>query len=95
MESEERLRLGKRVSLVTIIFNLLLSTFKIGAGYFGGSGAVVADGIHSLSDVAGTVVVLIGINLAEKPGDECHPYGHEKLEPLVTLVIATILLATA
>ncbi|MFW6238142.1 MAG: cation diffusion facilitator family transporter [Halanaerobiales bacterium] len=95
MESEERLKVGNRVSLLTIAGNILLSGFKIAAGCLGGSGAVIADGIHSLSDVAGTVVVIIGINLAEKPGDECHPYGHEKLEPLVTLVIATILLATA
>ncbi|WP_432667693.1 cation diffusion facilitator family transporter [Wukongibacter baidiensis] len=95
MKSEERIKIANRVSVVTIIANVILSAAKIFIGFIGRSHAIIADGVHSLSDVFSTVVALIGIRLANKEDDENHPYGHEKIEPVMGKVLANILLLTA
>jgi len=59
------------------------------------SNAMIADGMHSLSDVISTVVAMVGIRLASKEDDENHPYGHEKIEPVMGKVLANILFLTA
>ena len=64
-------------------------------GIVGRSTAMVADGIHSLSDVLSTIAVMIGLKLAKQPADEDHPYGHEKMEPVMTKILAIILFVTA
>ena len=65
---------ANRVSLVSIIVNLLLSVFKLMAGIIAKSGAMVSDAVHSASDVFSTIVVLIGIRVSSKDADEEHPY---------------------
>lgn len=95
MNSEERFRIGIKISKITIIINILLSAIKLFAGILGRSGAIIADAIHSLSDVLSTIAVMVGLKLAKQPADEQHPYGHEKLEPITAKILASILLITA
>ncbi len=85
---------ANRVSVVSIVVNLLLSVFKLVAGVIAHSGAMVSDAVHSASDVFSTVVVMIGIRVAAKEADEEHPYGHERLECVAAIILATILFVT-
>ncbi len=82
---------GKRITLVGFWFNALLTALKIIAGILGRSGAMLADGVHSLSDLLSDFVVLIGLKLTEKPEDDCHNYGHGKYETIATIVIGVFL----
>ncbi|CAF30200.1 cation diffusion facilitator family transporter [Methanococcus maripaludis] len=95
MEVSERIIIGNKISKITIIANIALSILKILAGVFGKSSALIADGMHSFSDILSTVVVMLGLKLSEKPADESHPYGHERIEPALTKILAVILLVTA
>lgn len=87
-------RVGNRVSVITIIGNVILSAFKLLAGIAAHSGAMISDAIHSASDVFSTFVVMIGIHLAAKDSDKEHPYGHERLECVAAIVLAIILFMT-
>jgi cation diffusion facilitator family transporter len=91
----ERVKIGYNISITTILINLALSLFKLFTGIIGRSNAMIADAIHSLSDVISTFAVMIGLHLAGRPDDEDHPYGHEKMEPVVAKMLAVILLVTA
>jgi len=82
---------GKRITLVGFWLNALLASVKIVAGIMGKSGAMLADGVHSLSDFLTDAVVLIGLKLTEKPEDDCHNYGHDKYETLATVIISMFL----
>jgi len=95
LNSEERFKIGIKISKITIIVNILLSAIKLFAGIIGRSGAMIADSIHSLSDVLSTIAVMVGLKLAKQPADEEHPYGHEKMEPIMAKILASILLITA
>lgn len=83
-----------KVSAVSIIGNIVLSIFKVFAGVFGHSGAMISDAVHSLSDVFSTIIVVIGVKLASKESDKEHPYGHERIECVAALVLAVILLVS-
>ena len=83
-----------RVSFVSIVANILLSVFKLLAGIFAHSGAMVSDAVHSASDVISTIVVIIGIRLSGKASDKEHPYGHERMECVAAVILATILAFT-
>ena len=84
-----------RVTLIGSIVNLILTAIKITAGVVGKSGAMIADGIHSLSDLASDIVVLIFVPIAGKAKDKDHKYGHGKFETLATLVVSLILMFVA
>ena len=92
-ESEFR-RIANRVSFITILQNSLLSIFKLLAGIFANSNAMISDAIHSASDVFSTIVVVIGVKLASKDSDKEHPYGHERLECVAAIVLAMVLFFT-
>lgn len=83
-----------RVALVTIIWNLLLSIGKLLAGVFAHSGAMISDAVHSASDVFSSIIVIIGVRIASRDSDEEHPYGHERLECVAAIILATILCIT-
>lgn len=83
-----------RVSLVSIVANFVLTVFKLAAGVIAHSGAMISDAIHSASDVFSTVVVIIGIRVSRKASDKDHPYGHERMECVAAIVLATILAFT-
>ena len=85
----------RRVTWVMLAGNLLLTAAKCGAGVVGGSQAVVADGLHSLTDTVTDVAVLIGARYWGKPADAGHPHGHRRIESLVTLFIGAALVAAA
>lgn len=84
-----------RVTLIGSIVNLILTAIKIIAGVVGKSGAMIADGIHSLSDLASDIVVLVFVPIAGKAKDKDHQYGHGKFETLATLVVSLILMVVA
>lgn len=88
-------RIGEKVTIYCLAGNLLLSIFKGLAGYFGGSKVMVADAFHSGSDVLATFVVFVCIKIAKKPADDCHMYGHGKIEPLAAALVSFIMLFTA
>lgn len=83
-----------KISMVSIVGNILLSLFKAIAGIVANSGAMISDAIHSASDVFSTIVVIIGIRLSGKESDKEHPYGHERMECVAAILLATILAAT-
>jgi len=70
----------RRVTNLSIAVNIVLFVVKVAVGLFAGSMALVADGIHSLSDVATDIAVLLGIHFGSKQPDETHPYGHGRIE---------------
>lgn len=80
-----------RVSVVTIIINVLLFIVKLIAGIIGNSKAMVSDAIHSLSDVISTIVVIIGVYISRKSPDKKHPYGHERFECLSAIILSFVL----
>lgn len=85
---------GIKVSIITIIINILLAIIKIIAGVLGRSSAILADGIHTLSDVVTTFVVILGLKISSKEADKRHPYGHEKFELVFAKLLSIILAAT-
>lgn len=82
------------VSSVSIAVNLLLSLFKLIAGIFAHSGAMISDAVHSASDVLSTLVVIVGVNLASRKSDSDHQYGHDRLECVASIVLSGLLLLT-
>ena len=83
----------RRVTLIGSGVNLALVLGKLMAGWTAGSAAMIADGIHSLSDFATDIVVLFMVHLAAKPQDQDHDYGHGKYETLATALVGILLLA--
>lgn len=86
--------LAMRVSVISVIVNLVLSAFKLLAGIFANSGAMISDAVHSASDVFSTFIVMIGVTISGKKADKEHPYGHERMECVAAIVLAVILFAT-
>ncbi len=84
-------RIAMIVSVNSIIGNLILSLGKLIAGFMAQSAAMISDGIHSASDVFGTLIVMAGVKFSNKASDEEHPYGHERLECVAAIILATIL----
>jgi len=85
----------RRVTWIGLCANLLLAGFKFAAGVLGNSAAVVADAVHSLSDGVTDVAVLVGTCFWCRPPDEAHPYGHQRIEILVTVFIGLMLAVAA
>ena len=83
------------VSINSIIGNLLLSVGKLFAGFVSHSAAMVSDGIHSASDVLSTLVVMAGVRYANKASDKQHQYGHERMECIAAIILATMLTMVA
>ncbi len=74
--------------------NIILAAFKVIAGIIGNISSMIADGVHTLSDVLTTFVVLLGLKISSKEADEGHPYGHEKYESVFAKVLSMLLLLT-
>lgn len=84
-----------RVTRQGIVVNAALGTLKLAAGLLAGSGALVADGFHSLSDLASDGLVLWGTSVASWPEDADHPYGHGRIETLVGGLVGLMLILLA
>lgn len=84
-------RIAMIVSINSIIGNLVLALGKLAAGFLANSAAMISDGIHSASDVFGTLIVMAGVKLSNKKSDSEHQYGHERLECVAAIILAVIL----
>ncbi len=82
-------------SYFSIIGNFLLAVIKWLAGYFGNSYALIADAIESTTDIVASFLVLIGLKVSIRPADENHPYGHGRIEPLITFLVVGFLIISA
>lgn len=89
---DERYNESNKVTMVSILFNIALTVLKIVAGFLGNSTAIIADGLHSASDIITSIGILIGNKISSKPKDEEHQYGHEKAESLVAFVLSSVLI---
>jgi cation diffusion facilitator family transporter len=83
----------RKVTWVGLWVNVFLAVIKFTAGIYGRSQALVADAIHSLTDLTTDIAVIAGSHYWSRPPDENHPYGHRRLETLVTVFIAVVLIA--
>jgi cation diffusion facilitator family transporter len=88
---EERQKKIRSITIWGIFLNIFLMAIKLISGILVKSSALIADGVHSLSDLATDFVVLIGTRLSSRPADKTHPYGHGKLETIASLIIALAL----
>lgn len=86
--------IANRVSVVTIIVNIILSVFKFTAGILCGSAALISDAVHSASDVLSTFAVIAGVNISARDSDKEHRYGHERIEEIFSVILSVILFAT-
>lgn len=87
-------KIAMKVSIVSIVSNVFLTIIKFIAGFISHSNAMISDAIHSLSDVLSTFVVIIGVKLSNKKADKEHPYGHERLECVASIILAVMLMLT-
>lgn len=83
------------VTLVGSVVNIILTVFKIFAGVLGRSTAMIADGIHSLSDLLSDIIVIVFVKISAKGRDKDHDYGHGKFETFATLIISLMLIVVA
>ena len=93
MKQDERVKAINRVTWAGSLVNLILVVCKFAAGIWGHSSAMIADAVHSLSDFATDIVVLLFVHISSKPQDKGHDYGHGKYETLATAVIGILLFA--
>lgn len=92
---DERRNVLRRVTWLGLFLNLLLAGMKLVAGLLAGSHALVADAVHSISDMVTDVAILLGETWWSQPADKEHPYGHSQLEAFVTILIGGVLVAAA
>ena len=91
---KENVKIANKVSVTTLIINVVLSVFKLFAGIFASSAAMVSDAVHTMSDVLSTVIVIIGVNMAGQKSDKAHQYGHERFECVASIILAALLALT-
>lgn len=93
-KANQELKAGRRVTLVGAAVNLALAALKFLAGVFGFSSALIADAVHSLSDLATDLIVLVGLKLGRAPADTKHQFGHGRLETLTAALVGLALIGT-
>src|SRR5215212_11778864 len=93
--SASNLQTGARVALLGMAINVVLAAVKIFAGVVGNAYVLIADGIESALDIAGSAVIWGGLKVAARPPDKTHPYGHGKAEPIAAIVVAILVLGAA
>ena len=95
-ESEiSSVKAGRKVTLLGLLINTFLILLKFSAGIFGDSQALIADAVHSISDLFTDAVVLLGIKIGGKPPDEEHHFGHARIETLASAIVGLALIGTA
>jgi len=94
MQRDERFDSADRIIWVGFWVNAVLMVFKLGAGYWGRSDAVFADGIESACDFVAIFSTMVALKLGRKPFDEMHPYGHGRAESLAALLVSLVIVAT-
>jgi len=91
MSEVSRYAVSQKVSIITLIANLIFAVIKMFVGTVFRSHALVADGLHSASDAVSTITVMVGNRISKEPPDDEHPYGHGKAEPIATKVLGILL----
>jgi cation diffusion facilitator family transporter len=91
----ERVKIAQRVTWHGFFINLLLSIGKIVIGILGNSAAMIADGIHSLSDFVTDLIVIVFVRISGEESDKSHPYGHGKFETMASMLISIVLFGVA
>jgi len=84
-----------KTTYFSIVGNVALATIKGLAGFFGNSYALIADAIESTADIFSSTLVLFGLKYANRPADKNHPYGHGRIEPLITFIVVGFLITSA
>ncbi|NLC17123.1 MAG: cation transporter [Clostridiales bacterium] len=92
---DARIKALQKINIISLVVNALLAIMKIITGVFALSAAVMADGVHSLSDIGTTVISMIAVGFSSEKSDKHHPYGHERIEFVISIVIAFVLIITA
>lgn len=92
---KERVKAAKRVTFIGFIINLVLSVGKLAAGILGNSSAMIADAVHSISDFATDIVVIVFVDISGKESDHNHRYGHGKFETFAAMLISLVLIGVA
>jgi cation diffusion facilitator family transporter len=95
LSGDQRYRAIRRVTLIGALVNLLLAIGKITLGFIGQSQALIADGVHSLADLFSDGVVLVAAKQGSREADDEHPYGHGRIETVVTVGLGAFLIAVA
>ncbi|MGL4383410.1 MAG: cation diffusion facilitator family transporter, partial [Bacilli bacterium] len=85
----------RRTLSIILIFNVVVSLTKIILGTYTNTSSIFADGVHSMSDGLNNVVGIVGLSYAYAPADDNHPYGHKKIETILSLFIAFLLFVMA
>lgn len=93
VDDNERFRIASRLTWFTIILNVILAILKIGIGIISSSTAMIADGVHTVSDVGSSLGIIVGFIISKKPEDSKHQYGHEKAESIAGFVLSLMLIA--
>ena len=91
----QNLQIGARLALIGLVVNIAFAIIKILGGVFGNAYALIADGMESALDFAGSIVIWGGLCFAARPPDATHPYGHGKAEPLTAIFVACVVLLAA
>jgi len=91
----DKVQTAIRTTYFSLIGNVSLAIVKGLAGFFGNSYALIADAIESTTDIFSSLLVLFGLKYARRPADENHPYGHGKIEPLITFLVVAFLVTSA
>jgi cation diffusion facilitator family transporter len=86
---------ARQITWVGFAVNIVLAGLKFAFGFFGHSQAVLADAVHTLSDMVTDLFILVGIKFWSAPADKCHPYGHQRIETICTVGIASLLAIAA
>lgn len=91
--NNERFKIASRITWFTIIMNVILAIGKVGIGIISNSTAMIADGLHTVSDVGSSLGIIVGFFISNKPEDSKHQYGHEKAESISGFVLSLMLIA--
>jgi cation diffusion facilitator family transporter len=94
-DTEQVLKMKTRVTYVGALVNVFLTVIKIGVGILGQSTSLIADGLHSLSDLVSDAVVIVAIKLGSREADHDHPYGHRRFETIATVLLGLGLIVVA
>ncbi len=91
MNEQTRFQQAQFAAMVGVVGNIILAVIKGWIGMIANSKALIADAVHSASDVAGSFAVWIGLRAAKQPPDDDHPYGHGKAESIAAIIVAVLL----
>lgn len=83
---------GIRVSYITLVLNSILAVIKLLAGFLANSSAMIADGVHTLSDIFSTIIVIISLKISSKKPDHEHQYGHDRFELIFSKILSVVLI---